>query len=285
MKKLWIPLVVLVVLGGGAFLFLERGVRAAVEEGGEYALGVETRLADVQLGLFDGRIALGELAIANPAGFPSDRLLSIGSIEAEAPLRNLLSDVVDVPRIALDDVDFRLDVEGLATNVDAVLEHLEEVLGPSDDGGDEPSGPGDRRGPSKRFRIGELAIGGVHTEIGLGPQRLVLDLPPIVLRDFDTSELGLTLPDLAAVLMRVLVDSSVAAGGDALPPDVLTSLKAATDRLASDLAVDLGLDLDALAEEASVVGGALEDALGPKATDRAKEAIGRGLDDLLGGDE
>lgn len=279
MKKLAILLVVLVVLGLGAFLFAERGVRAAVEEGGEYALGVETRLDDVGLGLFEGRVAMQGLAVDNPDGFPAHPLLSFGSIEAQMPPRNLLADVVEVERLVFRDAQLRLDVVELSTNVQAVLEHVQGVLGSGEpqDGGT-PADPG-----AKRFLIRELRIDGGRAEIGIGAQSVGLDLPSFTLRDVDPD--GLTIPEIAALLTRSLTDSALSVADDELPPELAASLKAATQGAALEDLVRGALDG---ADEK--LGEALDEALDSDAKkvldsidDDTKKAAGKALDDLLGG--
>ena len=270
MKKLLIPVALIAVLTVAGYVFFERAVRSAIEEGGEYALGVETQLEGVRLGLFDGRVQMDDLEIQNPAGFPEHRLVTIGSIDASVPPQRLLDEVVEVENIALDGVHFRLDIAGLATNVDAILEHLEEVVGPVE--------TFDKL-ESKRFRIRELSMQNVRAEVNLGSEGLALDLPPIVLRDFDSDEIGMTIPDITALVMHVLVDSAVAASSDGLPPEVSAHLGLLTD--------NLGLDLGSLTGGATNLGGAAKDALdatlGEEVSGKAQGLLERGVGDLLGG--
>ena len=272
MKKVLIPLVLILVAAGAAYLFFERGVRSAIEEGGEYALGVETQLDGVRLGLFDGHVELTDLEIQNPAGFPEHRLVTFGSIDATVPPQGLLNDVVEVDGILIDGVDFRLDVAGLATNVDAILEHLEEVVGPLESTG---------TSESKRFRIRELSMKDVRAEVSLGSEKLALDLPPIVIRDLESDELGMTIPDLTGLVMHALCDSAIAASGDQLPPEVAAHLELLTNRL--------GVDLGQWVGDAAGLGGAAKDALdstlGEEYSGKAQKLLEIGVDGLLGDDD
>src|SRR5687767_9294603 len=80
--------VVAVVLG------IDSIARKAIEKGGTYALGVDTKLAKADIGLFAGTTELGGLTVANPPGFEATPFLSLGHAELAVTLGSLQSDVI-----------------------------------------------------------------------------------------------------------------------------------------------------------------------------------------------
>ncbi|MDX1682749.1 MAG: hypothetical protein R3336_06495, partial [Phycisphaeraceae bacterium] len=62
-------LLALVLLVVGIFIYIDSIAATAVERGGTYALGVDTRLADADVGIFAGEVTLDGLTVDNPEGF------------------------------------------------------------------------------------------------------------------------------------------------------------------------------------------------------------------------
>ena len=89
-------LVLIVLVLGGAFFFIDSLVKGGIEKGTTYATGTETKLGSVDAGLFKGHFALKDLSIANPAGFRSEPFLHLGSAAAAGDNGTILSDEIAI---------------------------------------------------------------------------------------------------------------------------------------------------------------------------------------------
>ena len=78
MKRFLVILIaVLVVLLGGAWFYLDRIAQAAVERGGERALGVPVQVETMALSPLSGRLGMGGFRVANPEGFSGQPLFRL----------------------------------------------------------------------------------------------------------------------------------------------------------------------------------------------------------------
>ncbi|MBX3728129.1 MAG: hypothetical protein KF858_03010 [Candidatus Sumerlaeia bacterium] len=98
----------LVALAIAARMALPGVVRGQLERRLSEALAVPVTIGDVDLGLLTGRVALEDIAIANPPGHGEDDLLTIRRVEARVPLIGLTADTLLVERIEIDGVRGRL---------------------------------------------------------------------------------------------------------------------------------------------------------------------------------
>src|SRR5688572_28687616 len=93
----WVLLVLLlIVLGGGAFLYinLNRIVRATVEKQAAASLNVPTKLGGANVSLFGGDVSLSDFTVGSPAGFDADRMLSLGEVNVTSSISDLRSDPI-----------------------------------------------------------------------------------------------------------------------------------------------------------------------------------------------
>ncbi len=289
--KLFGVLLLLLLLGLGATVYyadslLERGV----EQGASYALGVDTEVDSVSVGLLSGRLAVDGLSIHNPPGFDSPYFFSLGSVRLLLPPKTLLEDTITVPLLALDGIDVNLEKSAAGSNYQVILDSLKRFES-SEAGGrseavDEDGG--------KSFVIKELSITNVNATVTLallGDQKssLSASIPEIKLHDIGQDSGGVDFSELAAIVTKAVLQAVSRAG--IAPGDILKELSGGLGALGSvKLELPKGIegvagkllsgDNKALDKALEDVGGQLGGKLG--GLGEAGKALG-GLGSLLGG--
>jgi hypothetical protein len=252
LRGVLILVALLVVLGVGVFFFFDRLVATSIEKGATHATGVDTKVGSVDASPFAGSFAIKELSIANPPGFRDEPFVSLASTSATWENGTILSDAIHVKEFALDGVVVNLERTGGMSNYGTILDHVEK-LAPK--GGSEPAP--DSSGASRALKIDRLVIRNVKTSLHLSgiagaAGSLKVEVPEIVLKDFDSRG---TTSEIVAKLTRAVVDallsSSLAAGRNVFPAEMLKDLSGQLDGLekslgkeAEGLLKDLGTDTD-----------------------------------------
>jgi hypothetical protein len=218
MKKLLrilaVLVLLLVVLLGIGVLFIDRAVVAAVEKGGTYALGVETKLDGADIGL--GSFGLEGLSVANPPGFEGAHFLVLGTGQLEVETGSILADQIVAPLLELREVTVELDRGKDGTNYGVILKNLERFE--SKDEAPEPPEEGGKTVLVQKLRIHDVTA---HVNlIGVAP--ITVTIPEIAVDDLDSS--GMTAAQIASLLVRTLLTSILQAGGGILPDDILKDL-------------------------------------------------------------
>src|SRR5262245_37914607 len=128
MKKLFKLVILLIVLvfvvGLGAFFYIDTIAKAAIEKGSTLALGVQTKLNSAKLRILDGQLIMSGLDVANPSGFESKHFLNLKDGDVAVTLGSLDDDVVEVPHLLLSDVDVNLEKKSGKSNYQIILDNL-----------------------------------------------------------------------------------------------------------------------------------------------------------------
>jgi hypothetical protein len=231
-----IVLLVVVVLVG-AFMYVDSIARQGIERGGTYALGVPTEVRHVDVGLFRGRVTVDGLRIGNPQGFEAPSFLRMESGRTEVAVRTLRQDVVRVPQLRLSDVEVVLERRpGEKANYQVILDNLERFKGPEKP---EPA-PGTAEG--KRVIVDELVLTNIRVHVdmlrGQGAigeamgqlGRVTVPIDEIRLTGVgQTGEgvagSGVTLGELAGLVVQAVLGAAVEKGGDILPADLIGDVR------------------------------------------------------------
>ena len=264
----------LLVLGFGAVLFVDSLAKQAIERGGSHALGVQTRLESASMGLFSGEFALAGLAVANPPGFAEPEFFSLRSTALELPLSTLLEDRITIPSLALEGITIDLERNASGTNYGVILDNL----GRFESSEKKESGP-EKEGGGKAFLLQRLVIRDVRAAVNLVPAggeltKLSLSIPEIVVEDLGSE---MSLAQICAMVVKTVIQAAIQAGGGVLPADLLADLRGRMDDLEGSARVLVDEELGKLEEK-------LQQKLGPgadKALKEASDAIVVKLDGLL----
>lgn len=270
-------LVLLLLALGGLILYIDRVAEVAIERAGTAALGTETSVGSVAIGLLSGDFSLKGLEVANPPGFEKGAFLSLDGGRANLDLGSLRTDTVRVPEIALDGVTVLLIRSGGKTNYATILESASGTGGRA---------PAEAEQPGKRFVVEQLRIRDVTARVQLAAAagkltELEVKVPSIELENVGTETGGVPLRRLATVVVGAVIDAVMRKRGQ-LPAELVADLEArlgALDRLPIQLPEGLG----------RVSGGEqLQEAVErekKRATEQLEEEAGKALRGLLGGDE
>ena len=266
MRILGVGVLVLIIAAGAAWVYLDRIAVAAIEKGGEYALGVETTLDSFRLRPLAGSLHLAGLAVDNPEGFETDHFLTLGSGEVVVDLGSLRGDPIIVQRVELSDVSVSIERAGRSTNYDAILANLERL-------GSAEAGP-PAAGPA--VVIEELVIRDVNAKLRLSAlggtlSEFDVNVPEIRLTDLGREQNGMELAQVIAAVTQ----------------SILKAVAQSSVHFSSDLAGDLNRRLRGLGGPAVEIPGLaretrqLQEKLG--ATGERAEKILEGVGNLLGG--
>jgi hypothetical protein len=290
-KRIVVLLVVVIVaVGVIGYVAIDRITKAGIEQGGTYAMGVETKLDGVRLGLFSGSVSLNGLSVANPEGFKSENFMSLGDGSVEVTLGSLMGDKVEVPLLELNNIDIALEKDKGKANYQVILDHLAEVTG----GEGEPT---EDAGEGKKFVIKELVITDVKVKAEvIGGVSVPVKIDEIRLTDIGSdSDKGVLLKDLSGIILTAILSTVVEQAGDLLPGGIGEGLQGGLAAV-GDLG-DFGMQVvgDVTAQAGEIVGQATEkigegaEQLGDKAKQAGEQVnqtvdkLGKGLGGLLGG--
>lgn len=231
MKKLVFRLVLgvafLALLALGLLVvFLGPIVKSAIAKGSTYATGVETQVADVDVGLRGGSFAMSGLRIANPQGFQSPHFLELGKVSTRIDNGSLFSDRIVLDELAIADVDVNLEQTGSGSNVGKILDNLKRVSGPKKP--DEPSPDG---GKQRSLTIHRITLRGVKVSLhvngvaGLSGSQSI-ELPPIELTEFQSDGSTMQLvAKLTKAVVTSIADQTTKSGGGLIPKDLMKDLE------------------------------------------------------------
>lgn len=271
-------LLVLIIVFVAAFWYVDSIARRGVEAGGTHALGVQTTVRSVNVGLFRGTVAVDGLRIANPEGFDAPTFLTMEDGRTTVAVRTLRQEIIRVPELYLTDLDVTLQrrADGSA-NYQAILDNLERFSRP-----DTPRRAPDE--PEQRIMINELVLRNITVNADIASPEIVGDvvgeharvtIPIAEIRLEDVGRTGegvggsgVTIGELASIIVEAILAAAIQQGGDLLPDDLLRDLG---QRLAQIGNLDrFTTTFEGLAEE-------LQEIASPE---DVRDAIRRGTDDL-----
>jgi len=230
--RLVIGLLLLVVLAIGlVWIFQDSVVKTAIQSGGSWATGVETRVDDVSAALVGGKLDLSGLSLANPVGFSAEPCFSLRSAKADWETRSLLSDEIHLREIVLDGLALRIERNVSGTNFSQIIAHRPK---------DESKPTTKESGAKRTLVVDSIVLNDVSAELVLadmplakGPLRVTV--PRIEIKDFrsdgSTQEL---VGQLLSAIVQAALDSSLAAGAGIFPEDLARDLRGKLDNVLQD---------------------------------------------------
>jgi uncharacterized protein involved in outer membrane biogenesis len=298
MKKLvkrliLLGIVLIVLIVGGVFHYIDRVAKAGVETGATYALGVNTTLDGMNVGVLKGRVDMSKLSVANPSGYKSSHFLKLGDGRLAVSLGTLMQDKVVVPELTFSDVRLYLERKGGKANYQAILDNLKKFeTKQKTDPAKEKQG--------KKFLIETIAIRDVQVEVAVLPIGGSLTNIPVTIDQIklenvgSDSDKGVVLADVADIIIKAILKSVADGTSGVLPADftadlnqslsqlngfgnvgvqVVGDVKAQVDKLTSQLQGTSEQVSDTVAETREKVDKGIED---------AGKKLGEGLGGLLG---
>lgn len=275
-----VVLVVLLAVGVvvGA-VYIDSIAKAAVERGGTYALGVPTTLNSADVGLLQGGFDMKGLEVDNPPGYKSASFLTLGEGGLKVALGTLRKDVVEVPRLALSDIQINLEKSEGTANYQVILDNLKKLE--STDPAQQP-----KEASGKKFVINEVEINNVRVHVDLLPiggalTQADITLDKVVLKDVGSAGKGVPLPQVASIILKALMSAVVNKGGDILPADLLGDLKGRLDQLKNLDELGVRLTADVKEQATKTIEGVKEGV--EKKIDDTKKDVEKKLEEGLKG--
>jgi hypothetical protein len=257
------------------FIFLDTIVGKGIEAGCTKALGVETSVGLVRVGLITGTFSIRSLRIANPPGFETDHFFSLDRLHFEVPPKSLREETIVVRLLELDGVDVSLETVDKKANYEVILDNLNRFskTGSADPNAKKSAGE-DEEGTAGLV-IHEAVIRDIDARIDLGKvkggsDRVAVEIPEIRLRP--NKKTGAAEVSVAK-LTQVIVNAVLVAIAKKAPAALAKNLLAGAGGL-GNITMEIPGALSTGAGDAG--GGAVK--LGESAVDAVK-----GIGGLFGG--
>ena len=266
-------------------------VKQGIQRGGTYALGVQTTVDSVNVGLFEGTFAMSGLRIANPEGYTAkDRFLSVGEGDVSLDTGSIRQEVIRLPTLNLTDVQLNLLKEKGKSNYDVIMDNLGRF-----ESKDDKTPPG-QEGGGQKYVIDRVVVRNVDVYAAMLPvggdlTAAQVNIDEIVLTDVGEPS-GVKSAEVINIVIKGLLSAVLNKAGS-LPGDIVGELESGLKDLQS-----LGeLGVGVAAEGANIIGSvggeagkAVQDAAeeGGKAIEdvgKGIEDVGKGIGDLLGGNK
>ncbi len=192
-------------------VYLDAIVGKVIETGCTKALGVETRVGFVRIGLFTGSVRISRLRVANPPGFETEHFIAFDSIHFEVPPRSLREHTIVVPLLELDGVDVSLETAAGRKNYEVILDNLKRFTNSGSAASKAGKTPaGDETG-GKNLQIKEGVIREIVATLDLGKlpghdNHIVVEIPEIRLRpDESTGSARVSVAEVTQVVVTAVL--------------------------------------------------------------------------------
>ncbi len=204
-------LVLLVTIGFGVYFLLSNLdgiVKSAIETYGSEATQTAVRVETVNIELQSGSGAILDLTVANPAGFATPQVFSLGEVAMQIDLKSLSGDVFVIEHITVrgPEVFFELNAEG-----EINLNKLKQNLAAGTAGSSPTASSSSSDGAEPKLIIRKLlfADGNIHAKVVPLNKDYELKLPKIELTDLGGKN-GATPSQIADQALKVLTDHALA---------------------------------------------------------------------------
>ena len=268
-------------------------------------VGTDFHLGHIHLNPYTARFELGDLQLANPAGYSEKYAVKLGGLVFDAETMSLATDIVHIEEITVKDVFVSL-VSGGENKVDNFKQIQYNVAGGKEkfkqaeaeakaaeaQTPSEPQVAAEAEKPAKKIIIDRLHVSGLKVQYGFLP----IALPSITLTDIGRKSGGVTAQEAGQEIWAGILKAAGVVGdqlkalgaltGDAIQQaaDATAQATEAAGKAAESAATAAGKVTDAVGDGAKAVGDgakAVGDAAGKAVGDGAKavgDAAGKALD-------
>ncbi|MCC7406993.1 MAG: hypothetical protein IT442_02915 [Phycisphaeraceae bacterium] len=274
-------LAVLVVAGMVVFLSLNHLVKAGVDYGASYALGVPASLDSANISVFGGRVELKGMQISNPEGYDKPYFFTMGQCVTEVSIKSLMGDTVELPLLSLSDITMSLQKKEGKANYQVILDNLAKLQGTAEE-------PAKEEAPGKKFIVRKLVLKNITVDVDMMPvggaiTRQQVQIPEIELENIGTAgDKGVMLADLSGVVTKAIM-AAVVQKGLSLPGDITKELAGGLDKLGGvgELGVkvvgEVGTTVVDVGKQVGQTAGKAVEGAG-----KAIEGVGKGIGGLFG---
>lgn len=242
LKIVLIVAAVLLLVAVAALFWIDSIARVAVEKGASYALGVETKLDSMRIGLFSGEAGMRGLLVRNPQGFSGDHFLKMEDADLALSLSSVMSDRIVIPRIRLKGMDLFIEQNSSGTNLGKILANLQGEPPTSSPAPATPA-PGavpEASNKGKSFVIEEILIeqtrvGGTLSILGGAPKAISYTIPEIRLQHVGSDSTdGASLAKVVKEIVQAILKGAIEQGKD-LPKELVQEWRSKAQNLREEL--------------------------------------------------
>ena len=183
-------------------------VKAGVEKGGSFALGVDVSLNSVSVAPIAGHVRLNSLLVGNPDGYEQENMLEMDDLEVKFKISELMGDPVRIQSVKMDGMRMVYEMKSLdSSNIQDIMDNL-----PKSEPSEEepaPEEPAPEEGEGKQISIGLIEISGVEVN-AIFPTtadkttQITLKIDPIVLKNIG-GENGTSNAKIAAEVLSAIM--------------------------------------------------------------------------------
>ncbi len=258
-------LLILVILIGIGWTMIDSLVKAGVEKGGSFALGVETTVNDIDLSILKSRLVMDGLKIANPKGFETPHLMDSGRFDVEVKIPSLITETIELKKFELDGLDVNIEQKLTGNNISKVMANLKRF-----GSGEEED---EERAKGRKLSVDRVVIKNVVAHIhlaGLGEK--TIKMPEIELTGVTSDNAkGIVLSELTGrivtAVLAAIVENRQGTMPDLLASNLTADIIGATQAIgASELVEQVGGEIGSALREAAEtkLGEVLEGLTGEK---------------------
>ena len=201
-------LLIAIVVGSG-FFYLDSIAKKAIEEGGEMALGVPTSVEGIHISLLGGEASLSGLTIANAPGFSDSTFMGLGNGGVAVSVASLLNDTIVIPHVVLSDIHVNLEQQGKSNNIEPLLANTKKMAGSGQSSSSTAAPAIDSDASGKKFIVEYFALKNIQVNANLQllgqSSKVNLVLPEIELKNLGTAENGLPMDQLIQKVVEAVL--------------------------------------------------------------------------------
>ncbi|MFK7864321.1 MAG: hypothetical protein AB8B95_08880 [Pseudohongiellaceae bacterium] len=193
-KKLLISVLLLVVIVfGAAFFYIDSIVKSGIEVVGSEVLGTNVTVESVSISPLSGSGSIRGLVIANPEGFSADNIMQLGEVSVALNLASLTGDVVEISEISVVEPVITYETKITTDNMRALMENLPSSA--------ESSAPASEEAAGKGFIIKEFNLNAAQVNIVASIIEQSLVLSDIQLTDIGTEDQSATVSQVLELVL------------------------------------------------------------------------------------
>ena len=211
-KKLLLGLLILALIAGAAVYYVLSGglnqqIKKGVEKYGPQVTQTAVTLEDVNLSILSGNGSLTGLNVANPEGFKSANIFSLGEIDLQVDTGTVLSDKIIIDHILIKKPEISYEKTLTSSNLKQLLQNIEEFTGPADSSDDTAATPEPETGAKKQVVIKQLVIEEGTVYVGVMGVGQTVTLPRIEMNDIGEDGKQMTMAEVIDLVLSKVLQS------------------------------------------------------------------------------
>ena len=216
-RTILVFIVLLVVAVGVSIYFLGSIVKKGVETVGPEITRTEIKLDSATLSLLSGSGKLKGLFVGNPEGFKTASAIKVGAVSVGVAPGSVFSDKVRVKEVRVEAPEITFEGGLKGNNLSRLLDNVQTATGGSQKTG--AASPG--KAASRKLQVDDFVISGGKINLSvdlsvLGGKSATVPLPEIHLSNLGSGPDGITAGDLAAKVLKELLQTAIPAAEKAV---------------------------------------------------------------------